>query len=644
MRITNAQRIICVVALTVTATLLSTHNLSFADESHAKAGARRNFIDREPPSETELVERLIVTPHPTDAGKSNAQRGKQTPHCLNAKSKVNQAAERKLSDGTHLLKLDRLMTVSEAHALSAQLQQCGEVIAAEPDLMMHTQGVAPNDPGYANGAGQWNYFAPTGSNQGGADVPGAWDMTLGSSNIDVAVIDTGYRPHIDLQQMLPGYDFISSTKVSSDGDARDADASDPGDYAAAGDCGSGSAAIRSSWHGTHVMGIIAALMNNGLYGTGIAPNVRILPLRALGRCGGYTSDIVDAMRWAVGIDIPGVPHNATPARVINLSLGGTGPCSAAFQSAIKAVNAAGAIVVVASGNGGSNIVNQPANCSGVMAVTANAIDGDSAEYANIGTQIMISAPGGGCGTQSTSCIPAYTADGPAVYSLGNSGTSTPLADSAALKYGTSMAVPHVVGTIALLLSVNPALTRSEITSLLRSTARPFPNSSACQLTENLGLCGAGLLDTRAALAAMPGAPPNHVPVLTTVPDQQVSFGGTLRVQLQATDADGDAITYHIDSVPVGASLSSAGLLTWANASPVGSRNLGWTASDAVGSSLPGQFSITVTDSGSSAVAPVAGVTSGSGGSGGSGGGGSMGGDLMLAAGAIAAVMRRWRRR
>jgi serine protease len=641
MRITNAQRIVCVVALAVTATLLSTYNLSFADESHAKAGARRNFTNRESPSESELVERLIVTPHPNPASKSNAQRGKKTPGCLNATSSVNLAAERKLGDGSHLLRLDRLMTVSEARALAAQLQQCGEVVAAEPDLMMHTQGVAPNDPGYASGVGQWNYFAPSSSNQGGANVPGAWDITLGSGNVEVAVIDTGYRSHIDLQQMLPGYDFISSTTVANDGNGRDADASDPGDYSAAGDCGSGIAATRSSWHGTHVMGIIAALMNNGLYGTGIAPDVRILPLRALGRCGGYTSDIVDAMRWAVGIDIPGVPHNTTPARVINLSLGSTGPCSTAFQSAVNAVNAAGAIVVVASGNGGSSVVNQPANCNGVIAVTANAIDGDSAEYANIGTQIMISAPGGGCGTQSTSCIPGYTADGPAVYSLGNSGTSTPLADSAALKYGTSMAVPHVVGTIALLLSMNPALTRSEIISLLRSTARPFPDSSACKLSENLGLCGAGLLDTRAALAAMPGASPNHVPVLTPMPDQQVSFGGTLRVQLLATDADGDAITYHIDAMPAGASLSSAGLLSWPNASPVGSRSLSWTARDATGSSLPGQFRITVTDNDSTAFAPVTGVA---GSNGGSGGGGSMGGDLMLAAGGIAAVMRRWRRR
>ena len=638
MCITIARRNACVVALTVFSTLLSHFTQAFADDPHPKAGARQNLAYQESHAEIEQVERLIITPHPNQASRSNAQRGKKSPSCLKAISSVKTSIQRQMSDGTHLRQLDRLMTVNEAQELSAQLQQCGEVIAAEPDLMMHTQGVQPNDPGYASGYGQWNYFAPSGRAQGGADIPGAWDITLGSGNIDVAVIDTGYRPHIDLQQMLPGYDFISSTTVANDGNGRDADASDPGDYAAAGDCASGSAATQSSWHGTHVMGIIAALMNNGLYGTGIAPNVRILPLRALGRCGGYTSDIVDAMRWAVGIDIPGVPHNTTPVRVINLSLGSTGACSTAFQSAVKAVNAAGAIVVVASGNGRSNIVNQPANCSGVMAVTAHAIDGDSAEYANIGRQIVISAPGGGCGTQSLNCIAGYTSDGPAVYSLGNSGTTTPLTDSAALKYGTSMAAPHVVGTIALLLSMNPALTRSEIMALLRSSARPFPDKSACKLSANLGLCGAGLLDTRAALAAMPGASPNHLPVLTTTADQHVSFGGTLRVQLQASDADGDVITFHIDALPVGASLSSTGLLTWPNASPVGSRSFSWTASDTYGSSMPGQFSITVTDAGSTAVAPVASVASG-----GVGGGGSMAGDVMLMVGAIVAVIRRWRR-
>ncbi len=602
-----------------------------------KAGLRPAVSAQEAPAAgTELVERLIITPHPTRGGKLDAQLANKHAGRLNAISSVPLSVERRLSDGSHLLKLDRPMTIGEARALAAQLQQSGEVQSAEPDLMMKPQSIAPNDPGYATWPGQWDYLAPSGSNRGGANVPGAWDITLGSGNVDVAVIDTGYRPHIDLQQLLPGYDFISSTSVANDGDGRDADASDPGDWAPAGACGSGSAAGNSSWHGTHVMGTIAALMNNSLYGTGIAPNVRIVPLRALGRCGGYTSDIVDAMRWAAGIDIPGVPHNAYPARVINLSLGSSGSCSSAFQSAINDVGAKGTMVVVATGNGGSNAVNQPANCSGVIAVTAHAIDGDSADYANIGTQTTISAPGGGCGTQSLSCVPGYTSDGPAIYSLGNSGSSTPVSDSAALKYGTSMAVPHVVGTIALMLSVDPSLTRTAIVSALRSSARPFPAGSACLLPENSGLCGAGLLDTQAALTSIGAARPNSVPVLTQVPDQQVVFGGTLRVQLGATDADGDPVTYHASNLPGGAALSAGGLLTWANASPLGSRSISWYASDTYGSSLPGQFNLSVVDntSNSTAIAPVGG---------GGGGGGSMGGDLMLLVGSLAAVLRRLRR-
>lgn len=631
MGITIARRMASAAALAATIMLLTVCASVSADDAHRKAGLRPMHVTAEAQAANQpLVDRLIVTPHPTRGGKLDGQLDRKNADHLNSISSKSMTVERKLGDGSHLLKLDQAVSIDEARALAAQLQQSGEVQVAEPDLMMHVQSITPNDPAYASWPGQWNYLAPSGGNRGGANVPGAWDITLGSGNIDVAVIDTGYRPHIDMQQMLPGYDFISKTSVSNDGDGRDTDASDPGDYALAGACGSGSAASDSTWHGTHVMGTVAALMDNGLYGTGIAPNIRILPLRALGRCGGYTSDIVDAIRWAAGIDIAGVPHNNNPARVINLSLGSAGACSNAFQRAINDVNAKGAIVVVATGNGGSNVVNQPANCTGVIAVTAHSIDGDSAEYANIGAQTTISAPGGGCGTQSVSCVSGYSADGPAVYSLGNSGSATPVADSSALKYGTSMAVPHVVGTIALMLSVNPSLSRAQITALLRSSARAFPAASACKLAANTNLCGAGLIDARAAVASVAGVQGNRIPVLAPVADQQVSFGATLRLQLLASDADGNPISFHASDLPAGASLSSGGLLIWLSAAPVGSRIIRWTASNSYGSSLPGQFTVNVVDSGSTGLAPV-------------GGGGSMRDDLLLVFACMVAVIRRWRR-
>ncbi len=475
-----------------------------------KAGSRLSSPLLQPATQ---VQGLIVTPHRTRGGKLSAELANRQTARLSDIAELSLHVDRPVSGRSHLLKFERPVTIQEARAIAARLKSDSQIESAEPDFLMRIDSFTPADPGYATLPGQWHYMTPDTGNLGGANLPDAWSMTLGSASVNVAVLDTGYLPHADLAPMLPGHDFISNTSITNDGNARDSDARDPGDWVAAGECGNGSPATVSSWHGTHVTGTIAALMNNGVDGTGIAPNVRILPVRVMGKCGGYISDIVDAMRWAVGIDVPGVAHNLHPARIINMSLGSPGVCSAAFQSAVNDVNATGAIIVVASGNGAMNAVNQPANCSGVIAVTAHVVDGDNADYANVGPEIMISAPGGGCGTLDVACVIGMDM-GRVVYSLGNTGTTSPVSDSYALKRGTSMAAPHVAGTIALMLSLNPLLTRAQIKSILRASARPHPVSSTCTLDANINLCGAGLLDAQAALTAI-------VPTIQIVQERQI---------------------------------------------------------------------------------------------------------------------------
>ena len=482
------------------------------------------------------VDHLIITPRVIKGKKLSEQLERRNDSHLSSIAARSLSIERQLSGKSHLLKLDRAVSLDEARALAAKLSTNTEVESVEPDVRMQAHAFMPNDPGYSGAPGQWHFMTPIGSNAGGADLPPAWDMTLGNGTVEVAVLDTGYRPHSDLQAVLPGYDFVSSVAIANDGNGRDADASDPGDAVVANECGRGAAAARSSWHGTHVMGIIAALMNNGLYGTGMAPNVRIVPVRVLGKCGGYTSDIIDGLRWAAGLAVPGAPKNAYPARIINVSLGIPGTCSRAFQAAINDVNAAGAIVVVSNGNGGYSSVNQPANCAGTLAVTAHSVDGDSATYANLGVQTLISAPGGGCGTLARNCVEIYSSNGLGIYSLGNTGASRPASDGYSIKYGTSMAAPHVSGAIALMLSLNPSLSRDEVVSLLRASARAFPAGSACLLRANSGMCGAGILDVYAALTSI--APAIHISNLSQV----ASPGALVNLDASAISPSGHQVT------------------------------------------------------------------------------------------------------
>jgi serine protease len=437
-----------------------------------------------------------------------------------------------IATGAHIFKLDRKVSLDEARALAAELvARDPSVEYAEPDRIM-THMMTPNDSRYSE---QWDYYETT----GGLRLPAAWDKSTGAG-IKVAVIDTGYRPHADLSgQILQGYDFISDTAVSNDGNGRDTDASDPGDWIVAGECGNGYPAQdqNSSWHGTHVAGTIAALTNNGTGVAGVAYGAKIVPARVLGKCGGYTSDIADAIVWASGGTVSGVPANANKAQVINMSLGGSGTCDATTQNAINSARSRGTVVVVAAGNEAVDASNSsPANCSGVITVAATNRSGGRASYSNYGTIVDVAAPGGDSGT------------GGAILSTLNAGTRSPGADSYASYMGTSMATPHVAGVVALMLAKNPSLTPDDVEAKLKSTARAFPASCSG--------CGTGIVDASAAVDAATGTTPTQAEVEsnnTLATANSVATSGTLVNANMGSSTDTD---YFLVQLPAGKTLAS----------------------------------------------------------------------------------------
>jgi serine protease len=437
--------------------------------------------------------------------------------------------------------------------LAARLAADPEVEYAMPDGRRHAFRV-PDDPLYgpasppANGpaVGQW-YLKPaqastlsTGSEVlSSINAQGAWDITTGHRSMVVAVLDTGVRyDHPDLAgKLLPGYDMVvgngslSDLAVANDGDGRDADASDPGDWVSSADAATSTFAdcevSNSSWHGTQVSGLIAAATNNatGMAGTGW--NVRVLPVRVLGKCFGYDSDIIAGMRWAAGLAVPGLPSNPNPAGVLNLSLGADGTCDVAnapaYLSAIADLTAAGAVVVAAAGNSTGHAVSLPANCPGVIGVAALRHIGTKVGFSDVGPELTIAAPGGNCvnTNASDSCLYPLLS----TYNTGTQGPAAPgYTDSQHPSVGTSFSAPLVSATIALMRTANRTLTPAQIISTLKSTARPFPTTGAApDPTESSGTitacqppsstaqyqcycttstCGAGMLDTYQAVAAV----------------------------------------------------------------------------------------------------------------------------------------------
>lgn len=408
-----------------------------------------------------------------------------------------------IGDGFEILGFGHEISFRDAVTISGELVARGLVVSAEPDVM-RTSTAVPNDPRFSE---QW-YLQTPGSSTQGIDLPSAWDITRGSSSVVVAVIDTGRLDHPELSgRLVDGYDFVSQTKNSKDGDGWDSDETDVGDWSESDDplytCTVGDPFKSSSWHGTHVSGIIAANADNSVGIAGVAPNVRVQHVRVLGTCGGRTSDEAVAIRWAAGLPVDGVPLNPTPAKVINLSLGSQTACAAVEQAAIDEAVAAGVTVVVAAGNAGLDLDTNdfaPSKCANVISVAALRFDGSRASYTNYGSSIDVAAPGGPGG----------------ILSLQNGGTRT--ADSSwtyGYKQGTSMSTPIVSGIAALVLSVNPNLTPAQVESIIESSARPFPTGVSTPCSSNPSdtfHCGTGIADAGAALRlAAQQLPQNSTP-------------------------------------------------------------------------------------------------------------------------------------
>ena len=426
--------------------------------------------------------------------------------------------------------------------LAQQLANDPDVEWAVPDRVKQAHSL-PNDLAL-EGRDQW-YLRPPGyvyQAQSPAlaaiDAQSAWDVAGGGVGMVVAVLDTGVRyDHPDLaSNLLHGYDFISYTGTSADGNGRDADPSDPGD---------GWYSSPSSWHGTRTAGTIAAVANNGIGIAGVAWGAKVLPVRVLGRNGGYDSDIIAGARWAAGLSVAGVPDNPYPAKVLNLSLGGTSiSCSPPWQEAIAEIVAHGSLVVVSAGNE-SGAVDEPANCPGALAVSGVRHVGTKVGYSSFGPETSISAPAGNCVNlnKREECMFAIdTTVNLGTITIGTNGYTSRINPDGNI--GTSFSAPIVSGVAALMLAVNPNLTPLQLLDRIKRSARPFPvdaslpfctdnmaqavdgidNEGQCNCTPTS--CGAGLLDAAKAVTWAQQSADQALPPVVTINPQGQGLTGT----------------------------------------------------------------------------------------------------------------------
>jgi serine protease len=391
------------------------------------------------------------------------------------------AQESATSFGARVVNLGRIASVSEVSQLAQNLVASdAEIEYAVPDRFIYlAQNLAPMAPSPSAAADQWSLYDPL----SGIRALSAWQLftALPQRRVTdpnfplVAIIDSGYRPHVNLPMPFMGQDYVDGSSTPLD----------RGDSRTSGQCPNVPVPQASTWHGLAVEGIIAARISTDLGVSGVAgAGAGVLQQRVFGPCGGYLSNYLAAIRDAVDFRSP----VGQRVRVINLSQAGPAPCDAPLQAEISRAVAAGVAVVVSAGNEAKDVSSSsPANCRGTIAVAATDRQGNRAPYSNFGSGVALAAPGGDSYSRTLN-------DGVLTTTLNLSGVEPTGQQASDYNYvqGTSFAAPHVSAAAALLFNLNPQFTPEQIKSMLMDSAKAVPGVCA-------GGCGAGLLDLRRAL-------------------------------------------------------------------------------------------------------------------------------------------------